>query len=61
VIKKEIVYAGIDWNNDPVNSAKKALSTIIITVAFFLLVRLAQSIKFYLNGVNRKIAKTNMV
>lgn len=61
LITKEIVYAGIDWNNDAINSTKKALLTVIITVAFFLMVLLAQTIKFYLNGVDRKIVKSKMV
>ena len=38
LITKEVVYVGIDWNSDPINSAMKGLATIIITLAFYTMI-----------------------
>jgi hypothetical protein len=54
------VYHGIDWNTEAYSSTLKALSTVIITLAFFLMVRGANRIKYYLNGLSRKISKANL-
>lgn len=39
LITKEVVYKGIDWNEDAFGSLLKALSTSIVTFTFFLMIK----------------------
>jgi len=53
------VYYGIDWNNDALMSLVKALASTIVTLLFFLMVLVANRVKFYMNGVSRKVSKAS--
>lgn len=55
------VYPGIDWINDPKGSAIKSHATLVVTFAFFLMIKSMVFVKFKLNGITQKIAKTEIV
>jgi len=58
---KEIVYDGIDWNNDAGKSLIKALSTSIVTLTFFILLKIGNRFKFWANGISSKIQLVNKI
>jgi hypothetical protein len=53
------VYPGIDWINDPKGSAIKSHATLVVTLVFFFMIKGLLFIKFRLNGITHKIAKTD--
>jgi len=58
-ITKEVVYPGIDWNNDAYKSLLKSLSTSIVTFSFFIGMRLFTNLKRNLNGIDSRIVRAN--
>ena len=52
LITKEVIYQGIDWNNDALASLCKALSASIVTFFFFLIVKAGSGIKYWANGIS---------
>ena len=58
-ITKEVVYPGIDWNNDAYKSLLKSLSTSIVTFSFFIGMRVFTNLKRNLNGIDSRIERAN--
>jgi len=51
LITKEVVYQGIDWNNDAFTSLLKALSTTIVTFVFFIMIKCGMWFKNWATGI----------
>lgn len=58
-ITKEVVYPGIDWNNDAYKSLLKSLSTSIVTFSFFIGMRVFTNLKRNCNGIDSRIERAN--
>jgi hypothetical protein len=55
LVTKEVIYKGIDWNNDAFASLCKALSTSIVTFSFFLMIKAGSRIKNWASGISVKL------